>query len=774
MAPETAAAIPGDKWAILIGIDKYNHGGSQGTKRRSTTGTEMGCPNDLKGGINDVLAVKDYLIAAMEMDPKHIKLLLAPVEGGEYMFKLPSRNEYEEPTYENIVKAVAEVPKYAKPNDLVYIHYSGHAGQATTIFHEYKQGISDGIDHCLLPTNVAYGGRYLRDLEFGALLQDIVASGAVLTVVLDSCHSAGAVRGAGDAGADAANVRGEEDVYQSVPKVDSQLAEAAAERVKRWGRQPRWVEAPRGFVVLAACLEHQKAREMWSCSGDGAESREFWHGRLTYWLLDTLRTCVPGLSSAAIHGRLCAKIQNSVEGQTPYLIGEPDRFFFSSGRRSRVYAVRVSEPEIHQGRVTLAAGRFHGVKKGAEYAILPLDFKLDRRVRDCDVLARVCISEVGSGASKATIIDAPARPGIVGGCPAVLQSLPLRAQATVLFVAAGDEHRRDFEAAWETYGHGRRLLRLLTNEESDDPDFTVTVEDGCFQIKDRSGMLTTAVVAQLRRLRRLRRDASDSVFRLVRRLEHIARYQLLRRLENPCLRAGSAQDLVTVTEDWSPDEEETMSDRWIRPVGPMPRDAGGVYEIPEDSHFRITVTNNGEQPVGCTILNFDAEFGISVVHPDGGCATFSIIHGSRPHTVEGKPVVASGKTAISDDFAVYIPEELLSSHKAGGSREAAAAEATKTPDLFKVLASRPARDAEPLQLLTLREVEQNGYGCRGGQVDDGNDASLNSLDELLSELMPVTRTGRSVRSRRLGAVDWQTKDIFVRALPKLPSGDDSA
>ncbi|EJT69002.1 hypothetical protein GGTG_13399 [Gaeumannomyces tritici R3-111a-1] len=113
-----------------------------------------------------------------------------------------------------------------------------------------------------MPTDLALAGRYLHDVELAALLQDIVQGGALLTVVLDCCHSGGAIRGEDDTDADLAGVRGEKLAYRS---------DQAAERsVARWG------------------LSFEKAKEMSEIRpSDGVE---FWHGRLTYWLLDTVRT----------------------------------------------------------------------------------------------------------------------------------------------------------------------------------------------------------------------------------------------------------------------------------------------------------------------------------------------------------------------------------------------------------------------------------------------------------------------------------------------------
>ncbi|KAL8303410.1 hypothetical protein RB594_008410 [Gaeumannomyces avenae] len=265
-------------------------------------------------------------------------MLLVPVENMTHRFELPLKGQYEDPTYENIVRVLADVPNYAE-NDLVYIHYSGHGGQASTVFAKLKKN-SDDIDHSLLPPDIALVGKCLRDVELGALLQDIIIEvGVVLTV-----------------------------------PTEPQLG--------------------------------------------------------------------------AIYDRVCAKIQNAVPNQTPYLVGDHDRFFFGPKHRSAWPAAS-------------------GVKEKAEYAILPLTFDLGKCMTESDVLARVKIERVRTGTSDATFANGPGvnppsrREQIRKGCPAVLQILPLEAQATVCFLAADEEQWRRFEQGWTQHTGGRSQLRLL-------------------------------------------------------------------------------------------------------------------------------------------------------------------------------------------------------------------------------------------------------------------------------------------------------------------------
>ncbi|KAL8375693.1 hypothetical protein RB595_007010 [Gaeumannomyces hyphopodioides] len=818
--PEEVATRHFNKWAILIGIDKYTHDRSlKREKRESTSGMEMDDPKDLRGAINDVLAVKDYLETVMNMDAENIKLLLAPAEGPEDKFPLPDRSEYKEPTYVNIVNALAEVPSYAKRGDLVYIHYSGHGGQATTVIPDEW-----GIDYALLPTDVALGGRYLRDFELRALLEDIVAIGAVLTVVLDCCHSGGAPRGEGDDdGDDVSGVRGVEAVYRSVQEVDMYLAPASEASVRRWGWKPplkrsggavvdeqlattassgasaargatithqaasRWIESPERFAMLTACLETQKATEtMGFCGGGG----RFFHGQLTYWLLDTLRRGNPGLSSADIHGRVSAKIQNAVVDQTPFLFDGSDRFFFSPQHRAKVYSVRVSSVDLRSGHLQLDGGHMHGVQKEAEYAILPLGFELDRRIEEADVLARARIDAVQSGTSTATIQGGGEQQArIQEGCPAVLQKPPNAAQAAVRFVEAAAGQRGQLELGWAEHerktSHG--ILRLLNRGEQDFRNtlFTVTVKDGMFQIKDESGMLSSVAADPLPW------GTADSIPRLVRRLEHVAIYYRLRQLKNVRRRTTAARDLAkaaktaqaptdetrgpvvdTMATSVHPDEVRDLvdemrdlvdveiaptpesvainDDELILPAEDMPQN-GGVYEVAEYRLFRITVTNKCEEPVGCIMLNLNPGLGINFIYPL--VSNYCVIPGS----VQGE------ENKIFEDFYVYIPrgpeDERRTTKNAGAAEEEATA---AIPDLFKVLVSKPpGLGSEPLRLAKLHQIEQAGRS----QYSDQADESLKTLKALLDKLKPATRDA-GVARKSPDEYEWHVNNIELRAMPQ--------
>ncbi|KAH7157713.1 hypothetical protein B0J13DRAFT_177350 [Dactylonectria estremocensis] len=123
----------------------------------------------------------------------------------------------------------------------------------------------------------------------GVLLQVMVDAGLVVTVVLDCCHSGGAIRGDDDP--EHGETQGIPEIYKSDPKLDLPMT---IDSIVHLGRQPSWMHAPQGFVVLAACQELQTAMT----------ETDNTHGILTYWLLQILRNSPVDFSSQALYERI--------------------------------------------------------------------------------------------------------------------------------------------------------------------------------------------------------------------------------------------------------------------------------------------------------------------------------------------------------------------------------------------------------------------------------------------------------------------------------------
>lgn len=263
------ASTTPNKWAILIGIDHYDNPreSSPLSTARYTANRNRIQFKSLDGCVNDACAVRLYLINKVKVHPDNITTLLAPHVDRNYPYPLPP--SYQEPSYANIVKAL-QVPKRAKPNDLIYIHFSGHGARATTIFDKNGTEGDDLLDEALVPSDVSHGGCYLRDLEFGFLLKQMANAGLTVTAVLDSCHSGGGLRWSEDP--HLGQTRGISEVYESDTDKDVPVISKDSDEWHEWiaSRARR----QHGFFALTACQASEAARER----SDAVAT----HGLLTY------------------------------------------------------------------------------------------------------------------------------------------------------------------------------------------------------------------------------------------------------------------------------------------------------------------------------------------------------------------------------------------------------------------------------------------------------------------------------------------------------------
>lgn len=159
----------------------------------------------------------------------------------------------EEATKAGIVSAFQTLTQWCQPNDIVYIHYSGHGQQMKDIGNDE----ADVLDECWIPydayrkPNDTYKGeKHLVDDEVNMLLANIrnkIGVGGKMLVVVDACHSGDATRGQGEI------VRGVEDIFETVK---SWLGFSSSEQnTKIHSNAERW-------ITLSACESNQVNIEM--------------------------------------------------------------------------------------------------------------------------------------------------------------------------------------------------------------------------------------------------------------------------------------------------------------------------------------------------------------------------------------------------------------------------------------------------------------------------------------------------------------------------------
>ncbi|MBI4781639.1 MAG: caspase family protein [Oscillatoriophycideae cyanobacterium NC_groundwater_1537_Pr4_S-0.65um_50_18] len=506
--------------ALLIGIDGY---------------APSPIWRSLRGAVRDINLVADYLERSLQLESHQVVKLLSPNPEVSDL-QVPSEQL---PTYANIVKQFQTLIYQAKPGDQVYIHYSGHGTQAATVYPELNN--KGQYDEGLVPCDFASSGYYLRDVELAFLLKQMSQKGLNVTLVLDSCNSGSATRGDYE-------VRGGTDPN---PGASGSLVAERDTLVANWetlvgNNQAAFGVPPTNeYVLLAACRSTEFAFEY---AVKDAER----HGALTYWMIDTLKSCGKNLSFQALHDRLLAKVQSQFPKQIPILIGDGKRSVFGSNLKIQPYTIKVMDVNASQNTVILNAGIAQGVLRGSRFSIYPFN---PQNFTDPNlVLAVVEVTQIEAVTATAKVL-LPEEGGILLskpldallelGSPALPLSAPVELARTVRLFAekpAGDGEAelpakfatQQIEAldcirqVLKTEGKGwvMELSAEPGTQSGREADFQVAVaRDGTYEI-----CLGTPI-ENLRPKLPIHHAASPQ--RVVARLIHLTKYQSVTALDNP-------------------------------------------------------------------------------------------------------------------------------------------------------------------------------------------------------------------------------------------------
>lgn len=147
-----------DKHALLIGIEDYSH-------------TPF---NSLKGPINDIAITKEVLTQRFDFEDKDFIILLN-----------------KQATHTGIENGFKKLIQRVKPNDFVYIYYSGHGSQTIDLNGDELSGKDQTwVSYGARSSNKQHKDNYdVLDDEIRAWLVKLYAKTHKVVFVSDSCHS---------------------------------------------------------------------------------------------------------------------------------------------------------------------------------------------------------------------------------------------------------------------------------------------------------------------------------------------------------------------------------------------------------------------------------------------------------------------------------------------------------------------------------------------------------------------------------------------------------
>lgn len=696
---------PPKLYALLIGIDCY-------MPNELPDGSYY---PDLSGCVRDISHVEEMLRRTLGLTDQNIFKLIAPIteEGNS------SNSQGQQPTYENMVAAFDKLTALARPGDQVYIHYSGHGGRTPTLFPKLKG--EQGLDESLVPTDIGkLGTRYLRDVEMLYLLKAMTDQGIIVTLVLDSCHSGGAIRGMGGGA-----VRGISSVDTTKRPTDSLVAThealsqtwlgATSSKTRNIQSTSGWLPEMKNYVLLAACRANELANEY---AFDGQER----NGALTYWLLDALKQNGSGLNYRMLYNRIVAKVHAKFVEQTPQLEGEGNREIFGSNHVQSQYAVNVLKVDMAKKRVLLNTGRTQGISRGTQFAIYQA--KADFNRTD-DRLAIVEVSEPKEIETWANIVELLKEDEIREGSQAVLIGVGIRMRGKVRLV-----RQKNLLPDIDQESALRRLENEITKDEDassqnkwvrltvkDEPaDFQVAInEHGEYEIWDPDGK----VVPNLRP--HIKVTDVNSAHNAFRRLVHLTKYRNIRLIDNTDPGSTLARKLVVELGSRQPPEEGDGLGTFGEPFGIRSR------PISVDEVVFLRVKNISKKAVNVTVLDLQPDWGISQVYPT--------VDEDSGEAKDYELLEPGEENALLIPLKGYLPE---------GYQEGT--------DIIKVIAAVDGTSFRWLELPALDQPQTRSI-IRG---------PANPLEELLTAFASDQLTRQVVNISAPKGKNWATAEVEVR------------
>ncbi len=518
--------------------------------------------------------------------------------------------------------------------------------------------------------------RGLSDKELALLLDEVAAGGAHVAVILDCCHSGSGTRDEAvtvrqwlprpeaaapedrDVVAELAAARGTDEFLPGVVEGWSALQKAAS-RDAGTADQTGAVR----HVALSACRSEQVAKEQ--KFGDQVR------GAFSVGFLDALQALGPTTSYRALLAAVRSRVERSTSEQTPVLYpvndGGPADLQFLTG------AATASSAGITMTRGREAwevdAGSVHGLhapEEGQEFrlACLAADGSVAGVVRVLAVTpGRSTVEPVGWTPAdvtyRAVVVDVPLPPATVSfdtgaeGASGTTPVNPPAAYATAAYELVRSRLRKSGPGGTPSpfisgapAGSAALALRVaaFTDGYQVAQDGSVAgeplrVNGPCLRILRADGTPVAGDVSGLDE------GAADKV---VARLEHVARWEMLRSLSDTGSALRNAVRLEVVLAE--PGETAPPADR--TPLVPEAgyqlayRAAGDGWEPPT---VFLQLRNTSERDLYVTLLDFNDRYGFSPLLP-----TEKLVAGHTRWVLDGTPITVQlpGGRAVEPGAAV--------------------------------------------------------------------------------------------------------------------------
>lgn len=561
-------------YAILIGIDFYLPDPLSGESKYENLG---GCVND----VNDM---ESFLKNKFKLEDQNItKLTSSDINTSE-----PAEIESQRASYKNIITAFDDLNARVEQGDHVFIHYSGHGGKAKTIFPNEKG--SQSYDETLIPYDfILSESNCILDVEFSFLLNCLIEKEAIVTVILDSCHSGGMSRTFGHAkvrsvGSLDIPPKPTEKLITSKHDLDKYLYNNT---IKGITNSASWIPETSGYTLIAACRSNENAYE-----NSFGETNSRRNGVLTYWLLRSLENLTQNISYSMLHYRILAQVKDQYEKQTPILQGEGERKLFELDELSALKSINVLKINQSNSEITIAAGQVHGIGLSTQLFIFPNN--CTDLHNENNKLATIEITELEPTKAVGKIIDLSTKQAITPGDQAIIISpSPIQMRKKVKIIcrpSSCDKHKKSIHKL-EKKIMDSHWLDLVNDKES----YLVSIDnEGYYKIHDASGEEINFNV------KNIHIDQTDAEKIIKERLEQTFKFNTIKKLNNTS--DHSLKNRLVI-------ELETPNNSNIT------RKLEDTIDINDGDKITLKIKNKSPYPINITIINLQSDWGISQTWP---------------------------------------------------------------------------------------------------------------------------------------------------------------
>jgi hypothetical protein len=610
--------MPRTLYALLAAIDRY----------RSPVPPLNGCVNDIEA------------VAA---------LLRELGAGGEFALDLRVLRDAEA-THAAIVDGFRGHLRRAGPEDVALFYYSGHGSQEDAP-PEFWHLEPDRLDETLVCYDSRDEGKWdFADKELAALIAEVAAPGPHTLVVLDCCHSGSGTRAPLEEGI--AVRRAPTDRRHRPVEAFLDGALAAGRGRGDGSSDTGWGVVPTGkHLLLAACRPSETAKEVMEAGKP--------HGAFTAALLAALRQTRGSITYRDLLKRAEAQVRLRVAQQVPQIeASDPDDlrrpFLGGAVRQQRAHFTLRRDAKL--GWV-IDGGAVHGIARpvGDESTVLAV-FDLQAAPaewrRTDAALATAEVEEVRPELSRVKLQTRGGPLDQTSTYRAVVIATPLPALGVHLNGERDALGRVRHALATAGEGGGpSTLVREVAAE--DEAELRLHAGNGSFRIsRARADRPLVAEIVGL---------GEEGARAAVQRLEHVARWEAVARLENPGSRLGAEPVEIAVLQPLNEADTEVWREadprRGIRLEY---RYAGGEWEQPR---ARIELRNTGREEVYCALLWLGEDYSVSSALIPG--STLRLPAGGSAAANGGEPVWGfvpdekwrEGRTEVRDVLKLIVSTE---------------------------------------------------------------------------------------------------------------------